>query len=103
MAASRGERHAEHTAAAETTASPLLKRRQGLLSSCTPERCREQQLRVTDNSTRGRHLPVALCALLQVPLLQEIDDADVPERAGRDAATQAAFALEESALVHDGL
>jgi hypothetical protein len=35
--------------------------------------------------------------------LQEIDDADVPERAGRDAATQAAFALEESALVHDGL
>jgi hypothetical protein len=53
MADSRGERerHAERTAAAETTASPLLKRRQGLLSSCTPERGREQQLRVTDNST----------------------------------------------------
>ena len=98
MVDSRGQhkRHAERTPAAETTASPLLKRRQGLLSSCTPERCREPQFRVTDNRTRGRHLPVAFRALLQVPLLQEIDNADVPEIAVRDAATQAAFALEES-------
>ncbi len=92
---------AEHGTCDCDARSPLQKRHQDRPFSCKPDQCSQRALTKTNCNVRVLHLPVAFSTFLQVPLLQEIDNADIPTHTVKCNA--AAHRPCRTSAIHDGL